>query len=75
MLYKDIGHLAKLLSRCLSLLAAQDPRAAWREFQDVSKDIESMTFNVEKDWKKSPLAALTSEKDLGNSYYHFSVQW
>ncbi|KAF8505304.1 hypothetical protein JB92DRAFT_3122491 [Gautieria morchelliformis] len=63
-LYKDAGHLARLLSRCLSLLADQKPHAAWHTFQDVSRDMEVMTLNVEADWKRSPLAALTSEDDL-----------
>lgn len=71
-LYKDISHLTRLLSRCLSLLAVQKPLAAWHTFQDVSRGIETITFRVEKDWKQSPLAALSSEQDLGILSYPFS---
>ena len=67
-LYKDVGHLAKLLSRCFSLLADQDPRSAWRVFHDVSQAMECLTSKVEKDWEGSLLAAITFENDLGGSY-------
>ena len=66
-LYKNVGHLTRLLSRCLSFLADQKPRVAWQTFQRIFQGIESMTLKVEKDWKGTLLAALSSDTDLGSS--------
>ena len=71
-LHKDMSHLAKLLSQCISLLADEKPLVAWQTFEDVSREIEVITFSVEKDWKQSPLAALPPEQDLGIISFHFS---
>ncbi|KAF8584699.1 hypothetical protein K439DRAFT_1345385 [Ramaria rubella] len=65
--YQDVASLAKLQSRCLSLLAGKTPKVAWRTFQSISEDLECVTSKVELDWNGSHLANTNTEKDIGDS--------